>query len=97
MPTRPVTNDDGPLRGQPLSCVVEPENRVRCRKEWLERRLPLRKVAGQGRPDKFAVDLVVLMDKEVAVGDGDSPLDSLRRKDIEPGQPICGFTQFHHE
>jgi len=92
-PTHPTKNEGRPTRAS--ACFVERD--LCLDEEALQRDLPRRQISRERQPGEPAVDLVVLMDDEVAVRDRECPLDPVRRQDLVPGQPVGCFTELHHE
>src|SRR5450756_1202961 len=45
----------------------------------------------------LSVDLVVLVDDEVPVGDGQCPFDAVGGEHVEPRQPVRGLAELHHQ
>ena len=65
--------------------------------ERRERLLPSRQINRQRQPGQLAVDLVVLVDDEVPVGDGQCPFDAVGGEHVEPRQPVRGLAELHHQ
>jgi hypothetical protein len=82
---------------QPVACwtsVSVVERTLGLAKEALQGDFPLGQISRERQPGQFAVDLVVLVDDEVAVRDGQRPVDAFGCQNVQPGQPVGRLAQF---
>ena len=73
------------------------DERLRLLEQLLKRRIPLWQVHRQCDPGSFTVDLVVLMDQEVAVRHRRRPPDAVGREHVELREAVGCFAEFHHQ
>lgn len=70
------------------------DERLRLLEQRLKRRIPLRQVHRQRHPGPFAVDLVVLMDQDVAVRHRSRPPDAVGGELVELREAVGCFAEF---
>lgn len=74
-----------------------PERSVSVGEQRPEGSPPGGQIDGQRLPRDRPVDLVVLVDDDVAVRDSERPLDTVRCENAEFGQPVGGLAELHHQ
>jgi hypothetical protein len=75
------------------SAGVGAEHVLSFHNEACQRHAPSRQIDRQRAPRQFAIDLVVLVDDEIAVGDCERPLHPLRREHVEARKTIRGLAE----
>ena len=76
---------------------IPAERRPRLINQRTQGPAPSRQIHCQRRPGEGSVDLVVLVNEEVPVGDRERPLDPGRGKNAAAREPLGGLAELHHQ